>query len=37
MIDPTRPRAYGWWLASLAGPKTLELFKKIRPKDEQDS
>ncbi|HEX9866532.1 MAG TPA: glycosyltransferase family 2 protein [Acidimicrobiia bacterium] len=37
MIDPTRPRAYGWWLASLAGPEALELFKKIRPKDEQDS
>lgn len=37
MIDPTRPRAYGWWLASLAGPKALELFKKIRPMDEQDS
>jgi glycosyltransferase involved in cell wall biosynthesis len=37
MIDPTRPRAYGWWLASLAGPKALELFKKVRPMDEQDS
>ncbi len=35
VLDPTRPQAYGWWLASLAGPKTLEVVKQIRSKDEQ--
>jgi glycosyltransferase involved in cell wall biosynthesis len=30
MIDPARPQAYGWWLASLAGPKALDLVRRIR-------
>jgi glycosyltransferase involved in cell wall biosynthesis len=37
MIDPTRPQAYGWWLASLAGPRALETVKRMRSKDEQDA
>lgn len=31
MIDPTHLQAYGWWLASLAGPGALDLAKRVRP------
>lgn len=34
MIDPTHLRAYGWWLASLAGPRALGIAKKARPLDQ---
>ncbi len=36
VLDPTRPQAYGWWLASLAGPKALEVVKQIRHRDDRD-
>jgi glycosyltransferase involved in cell wall biosynthesis len=34
IIDPTRPQAYGWWLAALAGPRVLELIKGPRKTEE---
>jgi glycosyltransferase involved in cell wall biosynthesis len=27
LVDPTRPRAYGWWLAALAGPRVHDIFR----------
>jgi glycosyltransferase involved in cell wall biosynthesis len=31
IIDPTRPKAYYWWLASLAGPLPIEIRRRFRP------
>lgn len=29
-VDPTRPRTYAWWLASLAGPRALDWARRVR-------
>jgi glycosyltransferase involved in cell wall biosynthesis len=29
-VDPTRLQSYGWWLASLAGPRAVEIVRRFR-------
>lgn len=32
IVDPFRPRAWLWWLASLAGPWPLAIWRRVRPR-----